>query len=177
MSTLLAESLFGTAQLEMIYLSPALAADADKAVAGAPKFFADEFDALPEPGFVADLLEAPPPPGVSRVAVFPIGIREKNGRDFIGLAHMVIGYPTETELFIGLLLIAEASQRKGYGREFMQGIYAWGRSQGIVFVRVRVRPRHTGARAFLDKLGFADLPNKLSTGHEVWQRKIPAVEE
>jgi GNAT superfamily N-acetyltransferase len=176
MNTLQAEALFETARMEAVFLSPDLAPVADKAILGAPAFFQTEFDAPPEPGFVGELLEAPPPPGISKVAVFPLGLKEKGKPDFIGLAHMVLGYPTETELFIGMMILAESHQRKGLGREFINGLYDWARPQGIDFLRFRVHPKHTGARSFLDKLGYVDLPNKLSTGHEVWQRKVPAVE-
>jgi len=176
MNTTLAEALFTTDRLEAVFLSPSLAPEADMAVLGAPGFFQAEFEAPPEAGFVAELLDAPPPPGVSRVAVFPIGLKEKGKPAFIGLAHMVLGYPTETELFIGLFFLDEAHQRKGFGKEFVNGLYEWARPQGIDFLRFRVHPRHTGGRAFLDKLGYVDLPNKLSTGHEVWSRKVPAVE-
>jgi len=111
------------------------------------------------------------------VAVFPLGIREKGKGSFIGIIHMVLGYPTETTLFVGMLVFAEASQRKGFGKELVNGLYDWVRPQGIEFVRIRVHPRHTDAAPFLDKMGYIDLPNKLSTGHVVWERKVPATED
>jgi len=172
-----AEVVFSTARLEAVFLSAAQADEADKVMLGAPKFYQGEFETDPEPGFVAELLEAPPPPGTSKVAVFPLGLQEKGKTDFIGIAHLVLGYPTETTLFVGMIVLAEANQKKGFGKELIGGIYDWARPQGIDFIRIRVHPRHTEASGFLDKMGFVDLPNKLSTGHVVWERKVPATED
>jgi len=183
MSTATAEALFATPRLDVVFLSPDQAVEADKAIAGAPTFYKTEFEgeggeeAPPPEGFTADLLDTPPPPNISKAAVFPLGIREKGKANYIGLSHLILGYPTETTVFMGLLVFAEAFQKKGYGKELLTGIYDWTRPQGIGFVRIRVHPKHEGARAFLDKMGYADLPNKLSTGHLVFERRLPLVED
>src|SRR5262245_521472 len=113
-------------------VTPASAAQADGPVMACPAFFQVEYEGPPEPGFAAELLEAPPPPGVSKAATFVLGLVEKGGA-WVGLAHLVLGYPTETTVFLGLLLVAEPKQRKGLGKEFLDGIYAWARPQGIGF--------------------------------------------
>ncbi len=177
MSLAQAEALFSTPRLDVIFLSPAHAQIADKAVMTCPKFIQLEYGVSPEPGFVAELLESPPPPGISKMAVFPMGMTEKGQDSVIGLAHLVLGYPTETAITLGLLLVMESRQRKGFGTEFINGVYDWARPQGITFIRARVHPKNEAGRAFMDKLGFTDLPEKLSTGHQVWERHIPAVED
>lgn len=177
MSTAAAEAVFTTPKLEMVFLSPSAAAQADHPLLAAPKFFQDEFECPPEPGFAAELIESPPPPGVSKAQIFPLGIRFKGGSEFLGIAHLILGFPTETTVFVGLLVLAEAAQRNKLGKEFIEGVYAWARPQGIQFIRVRCHPRHKGAEAFLDKMGFVDLPTALSSGHKVWERKLPAVED
>ncbi len=171
------EALFSTARLDIVFLTGELAGAADKAVMGAPVFFNMEYGSPPAEGFVADLLGSDPPPGLSKAAVFPLGLKDKGNGSYLGVGHLLLGYPTETTVFLGLLIISEASQKKGYGKEFIEGLYNWARPQGIDFMRIRVHPKNTGAKAFLDKIGFADLPNKLSSGHEVWERKLPAVED
>jgi GNAT superfamily N-acetyltransferase len=174
-------AVFSTDRLDIVFLSPDNAAEAGKAVLGSPKFVEAEFGAPPDPDFAAELLAGlvagEPPPGVTRSALFPFGLALKGQSGFIGTGQFVLGFPAETVIFVGLLMIAEANQRKGYGREFFTGLYDWARPQGINFVRVRLHPRHTDAAAFLDKIGYADLPNKLSSGHAVWERKLPAVED
>jgi len=181
MPTAEAVAVFSTDRLEIVFLSPDNALDAGKVVLECPKFIEAEFEAPPDPGFAADLtaglVAGDPPPGVDRAAVFPFGLALKGTPGFIGTGQFVLGFPSETTVFVGLLMLAEAHQRKGYGREFFAGLYDWARPQGINFARVRLHPRHKDAAAFLDKLGFADLPNKLSSGHVVWERKLPAVED
>ncbi len=181
MSVAQAEALFSTARLDIVFLSPELGATASAPLLGSPKFIEAEFGAPPDADFVVDLLTGliagDPPPGVSRAAVYPLGIALKGKPGFIGIAHMVLGFPTETTVFVGLLILAEAHQRQGYGKEFFTGLYDWARPQGIAFVRVRLHPKHEGAKVFLDKLGLVDLPEKLSSGHAIWERKLPATED
>lgn len=176
MSPVATEALFSTPRLDVVMISPDVAPQADKAALAAPAFFETEYGGPPEPGFSLELLEAPPPPGVSKAAVFPLGLVEKGG-GYIGIAHLVLGYPTETTVFLGLLLFDESKQRKGYGKEFLDGIYGWARPQGIGFIRARLNPENAPGKAFFDKMGFTDLPGRLSTGHQVWERRLPAVEE
>ena len=171
------EAIFSTGKVEAIFLSAGAAPEADKAAMAAPAFFNMEYGAPAESGFAAELIDSPPPPGLSKAAVFPLGLREKGKEAFVGMAHLLLGYPTETNVFVGLLVLADSFQKKGFGRDFIQGLYDWARPQGISFIRVRVHPQNTAAKAFLDKMGFVDMPNKLSTGHEVWERKLPAVED
>ncbi len=175
-SPAVAEALFSTAHLDIVMLTPELASQADQPVLASPKFFQIEYEGPPEAGFAQELLEAPAPPGVSKAATFVLGLLEKGG-GYVGLAHLVLGYPTDTTMFLGLLLIAEPRQRKGHGKEFLEGIYNWARPQGIGFIRARVNPASDIAKAFFDKVGFTDLPGKLSTGHQIWERRLPAVED
>jgi len=181
MSVAQAEALFSTARLDIVFLSPELTTTTSTPLLGTPKFIETEFGAPPDVDFVVDLLTGlmtdDPPPGVSRASVYPLGIALKGQPGFIGIAHLVMGFPTETTVFIGLLILAEKFQRKGYGREFFQGMYDWARPQGISFLRVRLHPKHDGAKAFLDKIGLVDLPEKLQSGHAIWERKLPAVED
>jgi len=171
------EAVFSTNKLDVVFLSADAAAAANKAAEGAPGYFTMETEAPADPAFVADLVATEPPPGVSKAAVFPLGLREKGKEAFLGIAHLLLGFPTETTVFVGHLIIAEASQKKGFGKDFIEGVYNWARPQGINFIRIRLHPKNDGAKKFLDKMGFVDLPNRLGNGHEVWERKLPAVED
>jgi len=177
MSPVALESAFISSKIEAVFLNAAVASEANKVAEGAPAFFTMETGEPADANFVADLLETDPPPGLSKAAVFPLGIREKGKEGFVGIGHLLLGFPTETTVFVGHLIIMDALAGKGYGQDFLEGVYNWARPQGINFIRIRVHPQNTGAKAWLDKMGFIDLPNKLSSGHEVWERKLPAVED
>ena len=177
MSPVALEAAFTSSKIEAVFLTAAVAADANKVAEAAPAYFTMETGEPADANFVSDLLETDPPPGLSRAAVFPLGIREKGKAPFIGVGHLLLGFPTETTVFVGHLIIAEPMLNKGYEQDFIEGVYNWARPQGINFIRIRVHPQNTGAKAWLDKMGFIDLPNKLSSGHEVWERKLPAVED
>ncbi len=181
MSPAQAEALFSSARLEPVYLTAENAGAAGMVLIGAPAFCQEEYEMAPDTqlavDIMSDLLTGPLPPGVSRGQVFPIGMTIKGQPGFIGIAHMMLGFPGETELTIGLMVIAESHQKKGYGKEFITGLYDWARPQGIGFIRINCHPRHKGSTAFLDKLGFADLGTNLKSGHAVWTRKLPATED
>ncbi len=176
MSTAAAEALFSTARLDIVFLGPDTAAKAGKVLMLAPAFYEAEFEAPPTPedvtGLLLDMMTGDPPPGVTRAQVFPLGLALKGSPDFIGMAHLVLGFPTENRMLVVFLILAESQQKKGFGREFIQGMYDWARPQGIDFLRVKVRGIHAGAKAFLDKLGFAEL-----TEGNAWERKLPATED
>jgi len=177
MSPATLESAFIAAKSEAVFLSSAVTAEANKVAEGAPIYFTMETGEPADANFAADLLETDPPPGLSKAAVFPLGIREKGKEAFIGLSHLLLGFPTETTVFVGHLIITETMLNKGFEQDFIEGIYNWARPQGINFIRIRVHPKNTATKTYLDKMGFVDLPNKLSSGHEVWERKLPAVED
>ena len=181
MSPAQAEVLFSSAKLEPVYLTPDNAGSAGMVLIGAPAFCQEEYEMAPDTqlavDIMSDLLTGPLPPGVSRGQVFPIGLTVKGSPGFVGIAHMMLGFPSETELTIGLFVIAEGHQKKGYGKEFINGLYDWARPQGIGFIRINCHPRHKGSGVFLDKLGFADLGTNLKSGHAVWTRKLPATED
>ena len=181
MTTAAVEALFSTARLDAEFLTPETAPRAGAVLMAAPGFCQGEWEAAPDPELagevLAGLMTGPLPPGVMRGQVFPLGLTLKGKPGFIGLAHLIVGFPRESAATLGLLVFAESNQRKGFGREFITGVYDWARPQGIDFLRVRLHPRHDGAKAFLDKLGFVDLPESISSGHVMWERKLPATED
>ncbi|TMH68466.1 MAG: GNAT family N-acetyltransferase [Betaproteobacteria bacterium] len=67
------------------------------------------------------------------------------------------GYPVHDKAVIGLLLLAEAWQRRGIGRAFAllveQAIAVW---PEIVTLRIGVVEQNVGAQAFWRKLGYVE---------------------
>jgi diamine N-acetyltransferase len=77
--------------------------------------------------------------------------------DMIGCADVIRGYPVRDKAVIGLLLLAEHWQRRGFGRAFAllveQVIAAW---PEITTLRVGIVEQNVGALAFWRKLGYAE---------------------
>lgn len=79
------------------------------------------------------------------------------GERMIGCADVIRGYPVRAKALIGLLLLAENWQRKGFGRAFAllleQVIADW---PEIPTLRIGVVDRNVGAIAFWRKLGYRE---------------------
>jgi RimJ/RimL family protein N-acetyltransferase len=79
------------------------------------------------------------------------------GDDMIGCADVIRGYPVRDKAIIGLLLLAEPWQHRGFGRAFAllveQMIAAW---PEITTLRIGVIEQNVGALAFWRKLGYIE---------------------
>ena len=79
------------------------------------------------------------------------------GETMIGCADVIRGYPVREKAVIGLLLLAEARQRRGVGRAFAalieQAIAAW---PEILRLRLGVVASNPGALAFWRTLGYRE---------------------
>jgi RimJ/RimL family protein N-acetyltransferase len=78
------------------------------------------------------------------------------GADMVGCADLIRGYPDPHTAWLGLLLVAEAFERRGFGsaacRELEAVIRSWGSCQRIRLSVVRVNAQ---ALRFWRKVGFA----------------------
>jgi RimJ/RimL family protein N-acetyltransferase len=95
------------------------------------------------------------------------------GDDMIGCADVIRGYPVRDKAVIGLLLLAEHWQRRGFGRAFAllveRMIAAW---PEITTLRIGVIEQNVGAVAFWRKLGYVEngevkSPDQSYVGHVV----------
>jgi RimJ/RimL family protein N-acetyltransferase len=79
------------------------------------------------------------------------------GESMIGSADVIRGYPVPQKAVVGLLLLAQAWQRRGLGRAFAalieQAIGGW---PEIECLRLGVADSNTGAHAFWHKLGYRE---------------------
>lgn len=79
------------------------------------------------------------------------------GAQMIGCVDVIRGYPVREKAVIGLLLLAENWQRKGFGRAFAllleQVIAGW---LEIATLRIGVVDRNVGAMTFWRKLGYSE---------------------
>ena len=80
-----------------------------------------------------------------------------SGEQMIGCVDVIRGYPAREKAVIGLLLLVEPWQRRGFGRAFAllieQVIARW---PEISTLRIGVVDRNVGALAFWGKLGYAE---------------------
>jgi RimJ/RimL family protein N-acetyltransferase len=89
------------------------------------------------------------------------------GADMIGCADVIRGYPVHDKAIIGLLLLAEKWQRRGFGRAFAllveRVIGLW---PEIATLRIGVVEQNAGALAFWRKLGYVETGEvKAAEGH------------
>ncbi len=79
------------------------------------------------------------------------------GHQMIGCADVIRGYPVREKALIGLLLLAEPWQRRGFGRAFAllieKVIAAWSE---IETLRLGVVETNAVALAFWKKMGYAE---------------------
>ena len=87
------------------------------------------------------------------------------GDEMIGCADVIRGFPVRNKAMIGLLLLAENWQRRGFGRAFAllveQIIARW---PEIAMLRIGVVEQNVGALAFWRKLGYVETGEVKATG-------------
>lgn len=112
------------------------------------------------------------PPGCDPAASHRIGLFAANR--LIGLAELAFGYPTATDAFIGLMMIAPAARGTGAGAFLLRHLEAKARHRGaraICLAVLNVNPR---GRAFWEREGFtlalANRPVTLGTKTQLAHR-------
>ena len=120
----------------------------------APAYFQNVTGSLPGDAEAQSTFTALPP-GKTYEDKFVWGLY--SGDAMIGCADVIRGYPVRESAVIGLLLLAEAWQRRGLGRAFAalieQSIASW---TEIERFRLGVVASNPGALVFWRKLGYRD---------------------
>jgi ribosomal protein S18 acetylase RimI-like enzyme len=62
----------------------------------------------------------------------------------------------DAEAYVGVLAVAEDAEGRGVGRVLMEGAEAWARERGLRRLALEVFANNGGARAFYERLGFAE---------------------
>jgi ribosomal protein S18 acetylase RimI-like enzyme len=98
-------------------------------------------------------LSAELPPGRTRddKRLFAI---EADGRS-VGCVELVVGYPRPDVVMLGLLLVAEADQRRGVGARALALVEEIARVAGCPRIRLGVVRENAAALAFWRRQGFA----------------------
>lgn len=112
-------------------------------------------------GSTAEAIFSERPPGTAAGQKYVFGIRLAG--ETIGCLDAIRGWPQAATCHIGLLLLDERYQRRGYGREAMRllcdQIVRWG---DINTLRIGVVASNTPAFPFWRAMGFADTGERKS---------------
>ena len=85
------------------------------------------------------------------------------------LLDLVVGYPRERTLFVGLFMIDGALQRKGIGREIMTALPKAADGAGLDDIRLGCLKGNDGAHAFWETMGWQDIREGTLDGqNSVW---------
>ncbi len=85
------------------------------------------------------------------------------------LLDLVVGYPRERTLFVGLFMIDGALQRKGIGREIMTALPKAADGAGLDDIRLGCLKGNDGAHAFWEAMGWQDIREGTLDGqNSVW---------
>lgn len=81
-------------------------------------------------------------------------IIDRETKEVVGFTEYYIGYPDNRTLWIGFLCIHKDSQRKGYGREFLNLIEGFSKAAGFERIGIGVYLKNWPALRFWIKNGF-----------------------
>jgi RimJ/RimL family protein N-acetyltransferase len=145
-----------TLEADRLRLVEAGAADAPEVQAcleAAPDYFGRTEGGPPSPGAAADLLaDAEADPARRVFLLYP-----RAGRTAVGVLDLHLDYPGPGEAHIGLLLLREAWQGMGYGREAATALERTLGRAGFRSLRLSVTDENLGARLFWERIGFAEV--------------------
>lgn len=74
--------------------------------------------------------------------------------EIVGVAHWIIENPNDHKPWLGLLIIHQAMQNKGYGREFIEVLISWLKENGFSSLRLGVLKDNTPVLPFYHSLNF-----------------------
>ncbi|CAM2185952.1 N-acetyltransferase family protein [Burkholderia orbicola] len=85
-------------------------------------------------------------------------------REMIGCADVIRSYPTDDCIWIGLMLLAEADQRQGYGKAALKLLMEMAGEWGYRAAQLAVVSTNPRAYAFWQREGFEEIRRASSPG-------------
>ncbi len=134
---------------------------------GAPDYFARTEGRPPGPGAAAHLVDESEADPNRRVFV----LVPRVGGPAVGVLDLHLDYPGPGTAHIGLLLFRESCQGLGYGKETNAAVEQALASAGFDTLRLSVVDENVDARAFWERLGFAEV-GRLDRGVTVYEKRI-----
>jgi ribosomal protein S18 acetylase RimI-like enzyme len=119
-------------------------------LAAAPRYFRITERRAPAPDEAARLLADVEADPQRRLWAFAA----RGGGEVVALLDLHLDYPEPGTAHVGLLLVREALQGRGLGREIVERLEAALAARGFAALRLSVVDEDAGARAFWERLGF-----------------------
>ncbi len=95
----------------------------------------------------------------------------RSGGPALGVLDLHLDYPEPGAAHIGLLLVRQACQGMGFGQEATAALEAALRRRGYRSLRLSVGDENPGARAFWERIGFAEA-GRLDRGVTVYEKPL-----
>jgi RimJ/RimL family protein N-acetyltransferase len=134
---------------------------------GAPDYHARTEGGPAAPDAARRLLEDAEADGQRRVFC----LVPRTGGPAVGVLDLHLDHPEPGTAHVGLLLFREAAQGLGYGTETMATLERGLARIGFDTLRCSVGDENPGARAFWERLGFAEV-GRLDRGVAVFEKRL-----
>ncbi len=95
----------------------------------------------------------------------------RSGGPAVGVLDVHLDYPEPGAAHIGLLLVRQACQGMGFGKEATAALETALRRRGYRALRLSVGDENPGARAFWERVGFAEA-GRLDRGVTVYEKPL-----
>ncbi|MEI6097658.1 MAG: GNAT family N-acetyltransferase [Alphaproteobacteria bacterium] len=115
-----------------------------------------ERDEDPSP-LVTDAFFTESPPGCDPATGLRLGLFNPGAVDpgLVAIAELAFGYPTATDAYLGLLLVAPSARGAGMGTVLLRHLEQVGRGRGMQNLYISVLEANPRARAFWQREGFS----------------------
>jgi RimJ/RimL family protein N-acetyltransferase len=133
----------------------------------APGYFLLTEGAPPAPDAAARLLDESELDPLRRVLL----LASRRGGEPVGLVDLWLDQPEPGTAHLGLLLVRERLQGQGYGAEATTALERSLAQAGYSLLRLSVGDENPGARAFWERLGFAEV-GRLGGGVSVFEKPL-----
>ncbi len=94
------------------------------------------------------------PPGCSASAAHKLGLEDRETGQLLGLADLAFGYPTATDAYLGLMILAASARGRGLGASLLAHVEALARDGGAGTLFLSVLDANPRGRAFWQRQGF-----------------------
>lgn len=81
-------------------------------------------------------------------------LKERESDDLVGIGQFILRNPRDEQPWLGLIMLDQRHQGKGYAREFLRTLIDWYAENGYSSLHLGVLERNQGVVPLYEKLGF-----------------------